>query len=337
MKKLIVNTLGTAPLINLGNKLYRHYVPVFMLHRLTCDEIGIVGHHEPAFLQASLEYLRKHKFNFVTIDEVANAIITDRALPPKSVAFTLDDGYAEQVDISADIFSAFDCPATYYVSTGFVSGDLWLWNDKTEYLVEMCDERQLNELCQLYSNLKLAGKNKAEVSNLIIQDSTQKSLSEIESKICSVAMHIGLELPNKVPDKFAPTSWKKLREIEGKGMMVGAHSYSHPILSREDDESSDWEIKQSTLDVNRQLKKPSKVFCYPIGRVQDFSNREVASIRKLGYIAGTSSVSGSIDTRSKANLYQLPRFSFPDTKEDFIQYASWIESFKEQFRRSFRG
>jgi peptidoglycan/xylan/chitin deacetylase (PgdA/CDA1 family) len=115
--------------------------------------------------------------------------------------------------------------------------------------------------------------------------------------------------------------------------MVGAHTYSHPVLSREDDETSKNEIERSKLDVTKQLQNPSKVFCYPVGRHQDFSKREIDYVNSMGYIAGISSEPGAMDMRAEESLFSMPRFSYPSTKEDFIQYATWIESFKNQLRR----
>tara|TARA_B100000408_G_scaffold138583_1_gene132799 strand:+ start:15223 stop:16236 length:1014 start_codon:yes stop_codon:yes gene_type:complete len=334
IKKLIVSTLGTGPVADLGNWLYRHYVPVFMLHRFTSEETGVKG-HDPNFLRDSLEFLRKNGFNFVTIDDVARAIHNKNLLPAKSVAFTLDDGYSDQVAISSDIFAAFDCPATYYVSTGFIRNELWYWDDKIHYLVENCDAKQLAQLQSYFTHLPLPGRCQEDIASLIVEEATSHTLANIESEIYSVASSLDIEIPQEPPQKYKPASWDSLRQIETRGMMVGAHSYSHPILSRETDENAEYEITRSTNDVKENMSNPSSVFCYPIGRRQDFANREIELVKKLGYKAGVSSVPSAVDLRVPADLYSLPRFSFPETNEDFIQYASWIESFKNQLRRPF--
>lgn len=334
IKKIIVKALSAGPVANFGNWLYRYHVPVFMLHRFTCKEIGIKG-HDPVFLRTSLEFLRKNNFNFVSIDDVSHAIQTKTLLPPKSVAFTLDDGYRDQVDISTNIFAAYDCPATYFVSTGFIQKELWYWDDKIHFLVENCNSDQLAKLFSCYPKLPLAGKSRDDIASSIIQASTLKALSDIEGKIYDVASRIEIVIPKEAPEKYKPATWNGLRQIEKRGMMVGAHSYSHPILSRENDEMANYEITRSTRDVKENLSHPSKVFCYPIGREQDFSTREMEIVKRLGYEAGISSVPSAIDLRMPSIAYSLPRFSFPDTAEDFLQYASWIESFKNQLRKPF--
>jgi peptidoglycan/xylan/chitin deacetylase (PgdA/CDA1 family) len=332
IKKLLVNTLALNPLITLGNKLYGHKTPIFMLHRMASSTFGVEG-HDPALLRFSLEFLRKHKFNLVTIDDIAYSVKTQKPLPAKSVAFTLDDGYFDQVDIATDIFAEFDCPATFYVTTGFVDGDLWYWSDKIQFIVENCNAQQFEQLCILFPSLTSVPKSKESFTSQINEELKLCSLVEINRLISLAADMTGMELPSVAPEKYRASSWIDLRTIEKRGMMVGAHTYSHPVLSREDDETSKNEIERSKLDVEKQLQNPSKVFCYPVGRNQDFSRREIDYVKSMGYIAGTSSEPGAMDMRVEENLFSMPRFSYPDTKDDFIQYATWMESFKNQLRR----
>lgn len=331
IKKAFVNALALNPILSLGGTLYEHKVPIFMLHRITCRELGVRG-HDPDLLRSSLAFLRKHKFNFVTTDDVAHAVQNQNPLPPKSVAFTFDDGYLEQVNIATDIFSEYDCPATFYVSTGFVKGDLWFWADKTHFIVERCNPMQLQRVMALFPNLIFEGTNKSIVVSHINENLKLFRLDEINKIINEAAVEAGIGLPLNAPEKYRATSWSHLRAIEKRGMMVGAHTYSHPILSNESDQVSKHEIERSTLDINMQLQNPSKVFCYPVGRQQDFSQREIEHVKSMGYVAAISSMPGSMDVRAKESLFSMPRFSFPDTHTDFVQYATWIESFKSQFR-----
>lgn len=332
IKKLIINSLTLGPFSRLGSNYYRDYVPVFMLHRMECQDLGVEG-HEPSLIRESLAFLRKKKFNFVTIDDVARATVSGSSLPPNSVAFTLDDGYSDQVDIAADIFSEFDCPATYYVSTGFIDGELWYWNDKIEYIVDNCPPKKLSKLYNLYPHLNLNGKSKDQVKTIITEDATLNSLKDMEAKTSNTATRLGIELPFSAPEKYKPTTWDKLKQLEARGMGVGAHTYSHCILSRESDKTAKFEIERSTNDLKNNISRPSKVFCYPVGRVQDFGQREENYVRELGYISATSSIPGAVNTKARDEIFAIPRFSFPDTKEDFFQYATWIESFKNQLRR----
>jgi peptidoglycan/xylan/chitin deacetylase (PgdA/CDA1 family) len=321
-----------GPLTKLGGNLYRDNVPVFMLHRMACRDLGVNG-HAPELIRESLSFLRKKKFNFVTIDDVANAITSGKSLPQNSVAFTLDDGYFDQIDIATDIFAEFDCPATYYVSTGFIAGDLWYWNDKIEYLVEHCPRERIATLISLYPHLNLNGKTRQQITDVITEDATLKTLSEMERKASEVATEIGIDLPLSAPEKYKPATWSKLKEIEKRGMVIGAHTYSHCILSRETDERSKFEIERSCSDLSVHLESPSQVFCYPVGRTQDFGVREVNYVKELGCTSATSSLPGAVDVKDRASLFAIPRFSFPDTREDFFQYATWIESFKTQLRQ----
>jgi peptidoglycan/xylan/chitin deacetylase (PgdA/CDA1 family) len=335
IKKIVINALATSPILNIGNKLYRHKVPIFMMHRMAVSANGIRG-HEPSLLRDCLSFLRKHDFNVVTIDDVAQAALTDKQLPAKSVAFTFDDGYADQVSIATDIFGEYDYPATFYITTGFASGDLWFWADKVNFIIDNCTEKQRTRLINLFPKLQLLLETGPHVSieHLLIEELKSYEIKEINKTINAAAIAVGIKLPVQAPKKYQPSSWDDLRSIEKRGMMVGAHTYSHAVLSRESNETSKAEIEQSTNDAYRELQNPSKVFCYPVGRHQDYSQREIDYAKRIGYIGAVSSIPGAMDISNKERVFSMPRFGFPETKEDFIQYATWLESFKGQLRRT---
>ena len=302
-----------------------------MLHRMACTELGVKG-HDPELLRFSLEFLRKNEFNLITVDEVATAVAAQIPLPPKSVAFTIDDGYSEQVEIATNIFAEYDCPATFYVCTGFVEGDLWFWADKVHFLLENCNDSQLKDLTAVFTVKVFEHAEKPLVAGQIIEYLKTCTLDKINQMISAAAALIDVTLPVHAPEAYRATSWEHLKASEKRGMMVGAHTYSHPILSNESDNVSQHEIDLSTRHINEHLQSPSKVFCYPVGRQQDFTQREIDYVKSAGYLAAISSEPGSANVREKDRLFSIPRFSYPNTKEDFIQYATWIESFKSQFR-----
>ena len=331
LKKILINALGSRPFVYSGGKIMRNYVPIFMLHRFNYDDLDIYG-HELSLLQSALEYLRKRKFNFVSVDDVALSIKNNEPLPERSVAFSLDDGYWDQVEMAGQIFSSFDCPATYFVTTGFINGDLWFWDAKIHYLLENASESAIKRLVVELPHLHLEGLGKYAAATKIVFSVTSKSIQEIESFIALLAKSLQIDVPEKAPEKYSATTWEKLSEMERMGLRVGAHTYSHPLLSRETDENSKNEISNSLVELKKRILKPCNVFCYPVGRQQDFGKREEQYVSELGFSGGVSAMPGAVNTRDSSRLYSMPRFGFPDTMEDFIQYASWIEPFKSAIR-----
>ncbi len=331
LKHLFVKTLNSAPLSAVGDRIYGNHVPVFMLHRFACPDLGIEG-HDPSLLKYALEFMRSKNFNFVSVEDVALAVQNETALPPRSVAFSIDDGYWDHVEIPTGLFEEYECPTTYFVTTGFVAKELWFWDAKVEYLLDEMQDSNYGQLKTLFPNLTLEGVSKAVAREKIVFNLAEQPFAEINIRVEQLAKLIEVEIPVLAPEKYQSTTWEKLREIEKKGMRIAPHSYSHPILSKESDETSFFEIKRSRDDVKKNAISPSNVFCYPVGRNQDFGHREIQYCHQLGFTGAVSATPPVVDLGDQDKLFCLPRFAFPNTKSDIIQYSTWIESFKNQLR-----
>ena len=331
LRNFIIRSLAIKPLVVLGGKAFRQYVPIFMLHRFACRQLDING-HELSLLWFALEFMRKRKFNFVSVEDIAESIRNNEPLPERSVAFSLDDGYWDQVEATGIVFAHFDCPATYFVTTGFINGDLWFWDAKIHYLVESASESQLNDLMALFPHLNFSGVARSDVAPMIVFDLTSLSIVDIENTIANLSSRLVVDIPEKVPDKYRGTTWQRLKDMERMGLKVGPHTYSHPLLSRENDEKSRAEILRSKEELALHISNPINVFCYPVGRMQDFGARDMEIVKDLGFAGAVSAIPGAVNTGNGDERFSMPRYSFPDTKADVVQYATWIESFKAKMR-----
>jgi peptidoglycan/xylan/chitin deacetylase (PgdA/CDA1 family) len=332
VKKILINTLATPGFNSLASNYYKNNIPIFMLHRFNSQEHGVKG-HDPEHLRFTLEFLRKRKFNFVSVEDVANAAKQNILLPPRSIAFTLDDGYFDQIDESASIFKEFDCPATYFVVSGFVNDELWIWDAKIYHLLDTLEEAKLELLKQEFPTLQFQNASRDEIATKVVFFLAEHPMCDIKTITQSLVQVLDYDMPDKAPPKYASTSWSKLEKLLSYGLKVAPHTYSHPILSNESEEDAKIEIGRSRDDLKANLSSYSNIFCYPVGRPQDFGKREENIARDLQYVGAVSAQPGIINRSKDTNLYSMPRFGFPDNREDFYQYATWIEAFKERIRR----
>ena len=118
-------------------------------------------------------------------------------------------------------------------------------------------------------------------------------------------------IPTTPPPEFQVLSWTDLCSAEKPGVRFGAHSLTHPILSRCDDAHSRFEIVQSVARVAAELTNPSTVFCYPNGRGSDFGEREIAAVRDSGVKAAVSSMAGRIEAEMSAASAEKWRWRIP--------------------------
>ena len=81
----------------------------------------------------------------------------------------------------------------------------------------------------------------------------------------------------------------QVRAWHAGGMEVGAHTRSHPHLTRCDDAQLRDEVAGCKAELEALLNAPVTQFCYPYG---DMDDRVVAAVREAGYVAATTTRRG---------------------------------------------
>jgi peptidoglycan/xylan/chitin deacetylase (PgdA/CDA1 family) len=93
-------------------------------------------------------------------------------------------------------------------------------------------------------------------------------------------------------DHEAPASWDELTALEATGLIrLGNHTCTHPILPR----CADDELERELLEADRELRehavRPSRVFCFPNGDVDERADRVLAA---HGYTAAVTTHQGRV-------------------------------------------
>lgn len=94
--------------------------------------------------------------------------------------------------------------------------------------------------------------------------------------------------------------WNELRALRDAGMEIGAHTVSHPDLTRLGSEGARTEIAQSRAALMTELSIPVLSFCYPGGR---FNGDLAAIVRDAGFTSATTTVQDG----PQADPFTLPR------------------------------
>ena len=310
---------------------------VFMLHRFRGPEATTDG-YDPAALRRALGYLRRKKYNVVSIDALLRYNLEGRPVPDRSVAFTIDDGYADHAEVGAPIFAEFDCPVTTFVTTGFLDEQLWFWWDQIEFV--FANSRLSTVFAQLgdapveYS-LRSPSERATATGDFVNRCKVIPNDLKLES-IERLAIAAEVALPTKAPARYAPMTWDQLRACEQLGMTFGPHTVTHPILSRVSDEQSRWELTESWRRVVEEARHPVPVFCYPNGGSTDYSEREIATLVEMKFLGAVVGSAGFVSSRAvcpgQPEPFQTRRFPFPDSLSYLVQSVSGAERMKHILR-----
>lgn len=311
---------------------------VFMLHRLRHKDLGVSGVDATA-VRRSLSYLRRNRYELLTLEEVFRRLGGNGPPLRRAVAFTIDDGYWEQAEIASPLFEEFDCPVTTFVTTGFLDGRLWFWWDRIEFIFHQTRRNGLS--IQIGSaNQRYEWHSEIERENVKADFVARcKSMRDADKQaaIERLAVKAEVGLPEDPPPKYAPMSWEDLRRAEGRGMAFAPHTVTHPVLDRVSDAQSRRELVESWQRLRSEARNPVPIFCYPNGRYEDFGAREIEVLRELGFAGAVIGGYGYAEARtfqaSPDAPFNVPRFAFLEQLTHCIQCVSGVEQFRRILRR----
>jgi peptidoglycan/xylan/chitin deacetylase (PgdA/CDA1 family) len=267
-------------------------------------------------LRSVLTMLSRGGYSFVSLSELLDRAESRGKSLHKAICFTVDDGYADFYEVAAPVFREFDCPATVFLTTGFLDGKIWLWWDQLQFLFEETEASSLrveiggrdHHFAWTDSDSRLAAVQ--DVSELL---KTVPDSARLEG-MARIGESLGVCPPDSPPPSFAPLTWDQVRELGGQGFRFGPHSVTHPILSQMDDAASSYEIKESWDRLRAETDAVEPVFAYPNGVSGDFSAREQRSIQEVGLRAALTARKGFVryqDLLEEERRFALPRFGLP--------------------------
>lgn len=223
-------------------------------------------------------HLRKH-YNLLSLTEIAAILRAREKFPPNSLAVTVDDGYRDFLS-GWKIFAAFRIPVTLYLTTGFLDGKLWFWVDQLQYLFDRASSRKISIPLANGRTLTYPVDSAETIKEVF------KEIPNAERMLWMAALpaQVGVALPLHPPEENVPLTWDEVTRVSAEGVDLGAHTATHPILSRIQDEAEIRnEIDISKQRIERQTGRSVRHFCYPNGKWRDFDSRAIDMVRQAGF------------------------------------------------------
>lgn len=261
-------------------------------------------------------------FNIMPLSEAVNRLRSSQ-LPSRALSITFDDGYRDNLTNALPILKKYSVPATVFVSTGYLDGNT-MWNDKIIESIRLHSENTIDLTTIGLSMYKVdTDKSRKNTTQEIILSLKHLPQSERENKADYIA-------------SLAKTSYARLMisrdeliELNNNGVEIGAHTVSHPILSKLEKDTALSEIANGKEMLEEILKQDITLFAYPNGRyLNDFNDGHVKMVRDCGYSAAFSTEMGV--GSNKSDIFQLPRFRAWDTTEEKFLARMMLMYLKER-------
>jgi peptidoglycan/xylan/chitin deacetylase (PgdA/CDA1 family) len=224
-------------------------------------------------------------------------------IPPRALAITFDDGYADNEELAAPILARLGLSATFFISTGYLGGGI-MWNDRVIEAVRACPGDSLDVSAAGLGRHAVAtsGERRAAIAALL------KAIKHFDPPQRDAATAAIVAAAGGRPSPALMMQPEQVRRLRALGMDIGAHTVSHPILTRLDAEQAADEMSVGKRALEQLLDEPVELFAYPNGVPgQDYAAEHVAMANACGFRAAVSTAWGAASARS--DRFQLPRFT----------------------------
>jgi len=204
-----------------------------------------------------------------------------QSLPPNTVALTFDDGYADFYTTIFPLLTKHNLPATLFITSSFIDGDFWFWPDKIRYILDKMDSNPFS--LPEFNFPEIDPSDRYNSWNILADYCLPLDIALREKFIKSLSKVAKVDIPDCPTQLYRAVNWDQLKEMHQKGLAVGSHTITHPILSSVDCETLRFEIGGSKALIEDKLGASIEIFCYPNGMKTDFNKVVENEVRESGY------------------------------------------------------
>lgn len=225
------------------------------------------------------------------------------ALPARAAAITFDDGYRDNHDVALPLLDKHGMKAAFFIATGFTGGGA-MFNDRVIEAVRACraDRLDVSGIGLGVHGLHDDGQRRAAVGSLLTAVKHLEPTRRARA-VDGLVQAAGADAPVDLMMGEA-----QLRQLAARGMRVGGHTRTHPILRVLDDASAQREIAGGRDDLLAITGEAPRLFAYPNGRLgDDFEARHADFVRDAGFGFAFTTHGGVSDIATPP--YLLRRFT----------------------------
>jgi peptidoglycan/xylan/chitin deacetylase (PgdA/CDA1 family) len=293
---------------------------IFMLHHVRPARTAAFQpnrHLEvtPEFLRATLRHLRSREIDIVSMDELHERLV-QRRFDRRFAAFTLDDGYRDNLDFALPVLREFDAPLAVYVASDFAEGTGRLWWEALEAVIAKTEQIEVkigNAALRLDATTPAA--KQAAFDRVHDWLRALPGEHDLKREIEALCTRYGVDMAALC--RGLCLSWDEVKRFAADPLVtIGAHTISHCNLAKQSEEIATQEIAVSRARIEQALGHNVQHLAYPYGDRQAAGEREFALAAAAGFKTAVTTRPGMLFAENAGHMTALPRVSLNGNYQD---------------------
>jgi len=234
-----------------------------------------------------LVFLRSH-YDVVHLEELLTWDKFTKGRRKPACALTFDDGYMDNYTNAFPILKEMEMPATVFLTAALVGTSRLLWNDAVSIAFARMsgDPEARAYLHQLLCAFGVSVSIPSDLSGVRYYLTLRSIVEQVKTwPHAKISNLLSKMEPCAAGDwaksaSFRLLSWDQVREMSREGIVFGAHTLSHYILTVEDKTTAQKEIQDSKSLIESKLGKPTDTMAFPNG---SYNDEVVRMARQAGF------------------------------------------------------
>lgn len=272
-----------------------------------------------------VQWLKEHS-DIIGVEDLESALSDGNAC---CSMITFDDGYRDNYELAFPILQAAGVPGTFFITSGFLDNHQPAWWDEIAWMVRHSPRPdELAATRWWTAPISLSGTDREIAIRKLLAIYKQLPLEQTEAFLDDVAEVAGSGRYLTVAEDGVWMTWDMVREMNRRGMSIGGHTVSHPVLARCPLKRQAIEIEGCKARIETELGEAITAFSYPVGQPDSFDRGTQECLRRAGFQWGFSFYGGCV--RSEPfNRFDLPRMGIAHglSASRFRALRSWPQLF----------
>lgn len=240
-----------------------------------------------AAFAAQMRYIKRN-YRVISVSQMAKEL-GDPDLQGRAIVVTFDDGYGDLFSEAFPILRDYEIPATIYLAGQAIETGELLWYDGIFLRLQYAGNILNVMLDRPYTFLLDSKTARLVAAEKIV--TYLRSIPDDERRAWCAAFEKLVPVPRHTL-RGSMLTWDEIRQMHRAGITFGAHTMTHPVMSRLLPEAQRDEISQSKRLVEQRLDTAVNEFAFPFGKVRDCGTAAASTLKQLGFLTALTTIVG---------------------------------------------